>query len=117
MAIEFIPSTSIALPNITVYELLQDGVLRGHRLTANEGYVIYDTSANEVEPKIDPETGDLVFDEHGNVIEIPVTYYFRQATIPVNVPVENWTWVAVPESDVPADHIFGGGNKPDHEIM
>ena len=98
MAIEYNPSTSITLPNITVDEVLQDGVVRGHRLTANEGYVIYDTAAKDVEPKEDPETGDYILDEDGNIVEVPVICYFRQATIPVNIPAENWTWTAVPEA-------------------
>lgn len=103
MAIEYVPSANITLPNITVEEVLQDDVLIGHRLTANEGYVIYDTNANDVD--YDPETLE----------PIPVILYFRQATIPVRVPVENWGWVAVLESTVDENYIFGGGDN-DHEI-
>lgn len=99
--------TNIILPNITVTEVISGGEVIGHRLTANEGYVMYDTSANDVIPRPDPETGEI--------IPVPIIYYFREVTIPVRVPVENWTWVAVPENEVPADHIFGGGN--DHEVM
>ena len=95
-AITYNPS-AITLPNITVDEVLKDGVLTGHRLTANEGYVIYDTSDTFTEPTVDPETGDFIFDENGNVIEIPVIYYFRETVIPVRIPVENWTLVAVAE--------------------
>ena len=102
MAIEYTPS-AITLPNITVEEVLQDGVLIGHRLTANDGYVIYNTNANDVE--YDPDTLE----------EIPVINYFRQATIPVRVPVENWSWVVVLETTVPADRIFGGGDN--QEVM
>ena len=114
MSIEYRPSTEITLPNITVDEVRQDGVIIGYRLTANEGYVIYDTSANDVEPKTDPETGEPIIDpETGEVVEIPVIYYFVQVTIPVNVPVGNW--VAVLESTVDENYIFGGGN--DHETI
>ena len=106
MAIEYRPS-NIALPNITIQEKYLNDVLISHVLTADEGYVIYDTSANDAELKTDPETGEA--------IEVPVIYYYRQATIPINVPVENWTWVAVLESTVDENYIFGGGN--DHEVM
>ena len=113
MAIELRPS-NITLPNITVKAKYRDDILISHVLTANEGFVIYDTAANDVEPKTDPETGDLIVDpETGAVIEIPVIYYCREVTIPINVPVENWTWVAVLESTVDENYIFGGGN--DHE--
>lgn len=98
MEITYVVSPTITLPNITVEEKYADGVLMSHRLTANGGYVIYDTSDESVEPAIDIETGDYILDEEGNFVEVPVTYYFRQATIPIRVPVENWTWVAVLES-------------------
>lgn len=104
----YVPSSSITLPNIAVDEKYVDGVLKAHRLTANEGYVMYDTSDETTEPAIDPETGDFIVDpETGLVVEVPVIYYYRQVTIPIRVPVENWTWIAVPESEVPADKIFG----------
>lgn len=97
MVIEYARSTTITLPNITVEEVLQDGVVRGYRLTADEGYVVYDTAANDVEPKEDPETGDYIFDEDGNIVEVPVIHYFRQVTVPVNLPLEKWSWRAVRE--------------------
>ena len=108
MVIEYRPS-NIVLPNITVQEKYSNDVLVSYVLTANDGYVMYDTTATDTEPKIDEETGET--------IEVPVTYYFRQATYPVRVPVENWTYVAVLESTVDENYIFGGGgNDSDHEI-
>ena len=86
--ITFEPST-ITLPNITVTEKYADGVLSAYRLTANEGYVMYDTAANDIAPMPDPETGEI--------IPVPITYYFREATIPINVPLEKWSWRAVRE--------------------
>ena len=115
MAIEYRPS-SIVLPNITVREKYLNDVLISHVLTANEGYVMHDTSDQLTEIARDPETGEPIIDpETGGYVEVPVIHYFREATIPVRIPVENWTWVAVLESEVPADQIFGGGD--DHEIM
>jgi hypothetical protein len=64
---------------------------------------MYDTAANDIAPMPDPETGEI--------IPVPITYYFREAVIPIRYPVETWTWVAVLESTVPADQIFGGGDE------
>lgn len=115
MAITLNPS-SITLPNITVYEVIQDGTIIGYRLIANDGYVMYDTTANDTGALIDPETGDFVIDpETGDIVEVPVTYYYREVTYPVRVPIENWSWVAVLESTVDENYIFGGGDE-DHEI-
>lgn len=105
MATTYTVSTTITLPNITVEEKYVDGELLAHRLTANEGYVMYDRNANDTE--YDPSTG----------LETPVTYYCRQATMNIRVPVENWGWVAVLESTVDENYIFGGGNEPEHEVM
>lgn len=97
MAIELRPS-SIVLPNITVQEKYSNDTLISHVLTANGGYVMYDTSDETMEPAVDPETGEPIIDpETGVFVEVPVTYYYQQATIPVRIPVENWTWVAVLE--------------------
>ena len=95
MEISYKLSTSKILPNITVEDMLQNGVLIGHRLTANDGFVIYDTAANDVVPKTNLETGEI--------IPVPIIYYFKEAVIPIRIPFNNWTWVAVPESEVPAD--------------
>ena len=81
--------TNISLPNITVTEVISGGEVIGHRLTANGGYVIYDTAANDIAPRPDPETGEI--------IPVPITYYFREATIPINLPLEKWSWRAVRE--------------------
>ena len=97
MSIKYNPS-NINLPNISVDEVLDDDVVIGYRLTANEGYVIYDTSDETTEPAIDPETEEPVVDpETGLFVEVPVTYYSKEAVIPARIPVENWTWVAVAE--------------------
>lgn len=83
----------ISLENITVHRRYYDGVLSAYRLTANEGYVMYDTEEKIYE-----------LDENGN--EVRVTYYCRQVTIHVSVPIENWTYVAVLESTVDEKNIY-----------
>ena len=105
MEITYTVSPTITLPNITVEEKRADGVLKAHRLTAHTGYVMYNINANDTE--LNPETME----------EVPVTYYYRQATVNIRVPVENWGWVAALESEVDGNYIFGVGNEPAHEVM
>ena len=104
MATTFTPETEIVIPNITIERHYIDGVHKAYRLTANEGYVLHSPSLDvEVE---DPMTGETRIEQ----------YYYRMCSIPVARPVSTWDWHAVPENDVPADMIFGGGNN-DHEVM
>ena len=91
-------------PNITVYDRFRDGVQSGWRFNTNEGYVMYDTTANNTE--LDPETME----------EIPVTYYYTQYYANPNYNWNNFHWVAVPRSSVDENYIFGVGD-PNHEVM
>ena len=97
--------TNIVIENVTIERKYNDGIHQAYRLTANAGYVLH-SPARDVEVE-DPMTGETHIEQ----------YYYRQCTIPVARPVSDWDWHAVLESDVPADMIFGGGGKPDHEIM
>lgn len=104
MEIIYTVSPTITLPNTTVEEKYIDGILKAHRLTANNGYVMYNRNANDTE-----------LDAFYN--EVPVTYYYRQATVNIRVPFENWGYEAVLESTVDENYIYGSGNKPDYEAM
>lgn len=90
-------STEHNFPNITMYRKLSDGVLCGWRVNTNEGYVMYDTTANNTDR--DPETGE----------EFPVNFYYTVMHCPLNYPFDNFTWVAVPMGSVDENYIFGGG--------
>ena len=81
-------------PNITVCDRLRDGELIGWRITANEGYVYYDTNANTTETNPDTEE------------EIPVTYYFKTRYLPLNCEWDSFSLVAVPSADVDKKYIF-----------
>lgn len=98
-------ATDIVYPNITIERRLSDGVLSGYRFTANEGYVMYDTTANNTE--LDPETME----------EIPVIYYYTIGILPTNFNFDNFHWVAVPRDSVDENYIFGGVDNNDHEVM
>lgn len=104
MAYTYEVNTEYNFPNITLYNWLRDGVLVGYRINANEGYVFYDTNANDVE--IDPETNE----------ERPVTYYYTVAGLNPRYNFDNFSYVAVPRDSVDENYIFGGGDN-DHEVM
>ena len=90
-------ATEYNYPNITIYKQFRDGVQYGWHITTNDGYVMYDTSAN-----------DMDYDEEDN--PLPVIYYYTQAYCPINYNFSIFSWVAVPRDDVPRDMIFGSDN-------
>ena len=94
----------IVFPNMTVYRKFKDGVHSAYRVNANDGYVMYDTTANNTE--LDPDTME----------EISVNYYYRMVGVPLSVNWSTFPYVAVPENEVDENYIFGL-DEPDHEIM
>lgn len=95
--------TSFNYPGIDIYQRLKDGVFRNYLARAQEGYVFYDTTANDVE--LDPETME----------EVPVTYYYTIRIFSVIYDMANFSLVAVPRDSVDENYIFGAGNN-DHVI-
>lgn len=91
-------ATDMAFPNITVWRILNDGVHCGFEVRPNDGYVMYDTEAN-----------NITLDEDGN--EIPVTYYYMVLYCPLKYDFDNFTWIAVLRSEVDENYIFGLGDK------
>ena len=88
-----ISTTHNVYPNLTVYEKYYDtdtNTVIGFRVNANEGYVFKDTSETNYE--LDTETG----------IEREVTHYYRLAYLTRNFNFANFSFVAIPESEV--DH-------------
>lgn len=98
-------NTNYNFPHIDIYNRLCDGVLSGYQAISHDGYVMYDTTANNTET--DPETME----------EIPVTYYYTLRGFPKTFNFNNFTWVAVPRDSVDENYIFGGGDNNDHEVM
>ena len=80
-------------PNISIYNHLKDGVLMGYNAYPQEGYVMYDTNDNNLEP--DSTTGELV----------PVTYYYTTAGFFLNYNFDNFSWVAIPRNEVDENYI------------
>lgn len=75
-------------PGMTVYDCFSDGVPSGWRVNANEGYVFYDTTANDVE-----------LDESG-MVEVPVTYYYVIRHLSKFYNWANFALVSVPRDSV-----------------
>ena len=96
-------ATDYNFPNLTVYRKYRDGVHYAWRVTPNDGYVMYDTNANDVE-----------YDENGN--EYSVIYYYTSLDRPLNANWSNFSWVAVLRSSVDENYIFGLPDN-DHEVM
>ena len=84
---------------MTVYDRFADGVPSGWRVNADEGYVFYDTTANDTE-----------LDESG-VVEVPVTYYYTLMHLSKYYNWANFPLVAVLRESVDENYIFGGGNN------
>ena len=94
-------------PNITVtYLRNSEGEHFGWEIFANEGFVFYDSTANDTEPSPDPD----------NPIPIPVTYYYTVAALPLNYNWANFPYVAVPRESVDENYNFGDKDN-DHETM
>ena len=96
-----------SFPNLIIEGGWTDDETRqiNYRLTPSEGYVFYDSTANNTD--FDPETDE----------EIPVTYYYTLAYLPLNYNFNNFPYVAVLRSSVDENYIFGSDDKPEHEIM
>lgn len=95
-------ATDKVYPNLTIYRKFKDGVHYAWKMTANEGYVFYDTSENNTE--IDPDTME----------ERPVIYYHTIASFPLNYNWDNFPYVAVPRDSVDENYIFGVTDKPEN---
>lgn len=97
-------NTNYNYPNIDIVNIYKDGVLSRFEVRPHANYVVYDTTENFTE--LDPETYE----------EVPVTYYSRVVGLPLTYNFANFPYVAVLESEVDPNYIFGGGTTtPPHE--
>lgn len=101
-------SNAYSFPNILLYAKLKDGVQYAWQLYPAEGYVMYDTTDETFELQPDPETGED--------IEVPVTYYYTDVSLPLQYDFANFPWVAVLRSSVDENYIFGLPEN-EHEII
>ena len=98
-------ATDYNFSHINLYRRYKDGVFNGWKAETEEGYVMYDSTANDTE--FDPITME----------ERPVTYYYVGTTLPKNYNIDNFPYIAVPRDSVDENYIFGVGDNNDHEVM
>lgn len=101
MAIVYEVMTTSLIPNTVMWEGKNEGVLSRYRIQAVDGYVLHDNKRDYT------ENGVLKLGYTRSLASVMANYDFTAN------PRELY---AVPETDVPADQIFGG-TKPDTEIM
>ena len=105
------------IPNTTMRKAVFNGVERSYEITPISGYVLHGKTRDWTDT--DPETGEETFYRG---------YSRSSATVGINYDFNNTTEIegytaygfleifARPESEVPENQIFGGGNN-DHEVM
>ena len=81
-------NTIYIYPNLTIYNCYAENELYGYELTADDGYIMYNTAAKEI--IVDPDTQE----------EVESIYYCKKAAFPLDKDLSNLTWVAVEEEKV-----------------
>lgn len=86
--------TEFNFANIDIINILRDGVSTGYEARTHEGYVMCDTTANEVE--LNPDTNE----------ETQVIYYYRRRGFPSRFDFSKFPWIAVPIESVDEKNIW-----------
>lgn len=111
------------IPNTTMQKTLRDGVHRSYVIEPIDGYVLHDAATNEEE--INPDTleptGRIIFRYASGSASCGASYDFTPVQVTDENGVEHTAYgtrefFARPASEVPADQIYGGGDK-NHEVM
>lgn len=98
------------IANTTMLKRLVDGVEKNYLIEPIDGYVLHDAGMDTY----------LEYDEEGNPIGDPILgYRTSRASVPItyDFTANPRQFYAVPETDVPADQIFGGVTQPEPEVM
>ena len=98
MDYERVLNTDYSFPNINIFNRISNGEHTGYQAIPYDNYVMYDKNDNYTEPKLD-ENGNMMFDEHGNVIEVPVKQYTTLAGFPLSYNFDNFSYVAVAKEE------------------
>lgn len=101
------------IPNTVMQKKFFDGVFRVYVIAPAEGYVVHDKEGDWP----DPDTDETILAFYRGGYTCGANYDFATTTV-----IDGYTaygpreFFAKPESEVPADQIFGGVNN-DHEVM
>ncbi len=90
------------IENTTMQKIFMNGTHVQYSITPNSGYVLHDKDFDL--PVYDEETGE----ETGEVI-LGYRTYMATCSASYDFATNPREFYAVPENDVPADQIFGGG--------
>lgn len=110
------------IPNTIMQKKLGDGIHRTYTIKAIDGYVLHDKTRDY--EYINPDTDEWI-PKRGYTTAMS-TCQAAYAFTPTEITIDDGTVVtaygareyfAIPENDVPADQVFGGGNNNNHEIM
>lgn len=110
------------IPNTIMQKIYGDGIHVRYTVKAINGYVLHDTNRDYEEPD---ETGEILTPKRGYTTAratCPATYTFTQSQVTIDdgtvmTAYGEREFFAIPENNVPADQVFGGGNNNNHEIM
>jgi hypothetical protein len=106
MAITYENVIPTLIENTTMQMRRSDGVATNYTITPVSGFVLHDKGRDW--PDEDPETGE-------ETIKLGFTRGTATCGANYDFTANPREFYAVPENEVPADQIFGGGN--DHEVM
>lgn len=113
--------TPSLVPNTTMRKYINtEGDFVAYRIKPIEGYLLHDKNLDfpEVNWEEQMETGVILEGYSAAERSCGVNYDFENTTT-----IDGYTayggreFFARPESEVPSNQIFGGGNEPEHEIM
>lgn len=95
MATHIRRQSNFILPNISVVDHYADDILVAYELTPAEGYVMQHIGDNIMSVN-KPDSVDLERKKE----------YYKFCSICVGVPVEEWGWEAVEQTDISSEQIF-----------
>lgn len=107
MAMTYEPVNPSLVANTTMERGLRDGVPRSYYITPNAGYVLHDNTRDWSD--FDPDTME-------EVLFLGYTRGTASCAASYDFATNPREFYAVPETDVPADQIFGLPNN-EHEVM
>ena len=122
MVITYEDLAQTLIPNTTMQKMLTDGVHKAYRIKPIANYVLHDNTMDfdELDENTMEETRKFGYSPSSVYVTCGANYDFSTHTVTdergnTYTAYGNRDFFAIPESDVPADQIFGSGDN-NHEI-
>ena len=87
-------TTEVKFPNITMHKRYRNGELCAYIASADEGYVMYDKTAENYEQE-SPESEP-----------VRVNHYYSRVIFPLSTNFSDFHWEAVEKSNINEKHLF-----------